>query len=224
MRRAVAIERMGRMMVLPFGLRNCRGVACSDYRRTRSQNLIQDVSSVFPNNYREITIHNQDSEPRSVEHGGIAPSLGSGDADAGACAYRTRLESSAEQANTLELSLRLFAAVPRVVRPITTVTPGSTAGGLSGQRYRLRRHPRVATRHLRSPPQAARAAGPQQGAAAPLAQGGPVGRTVALPAATPGSPGPPSPRLTRLLYGTGVAVLAAGRWWPRGTMWAPPVA
>jgi hypothetical protein len=29
---------------------------------------------------------------------------------------------------------------------------------------------------------------------------------------------------SRLPYRTGVAVVAAGRWWPRGTMWAPPVA
>jgi hypothetical protein len=46
-----------------------------------------------------------------------------------------------------------------------------------------------------------------------------------LPAATPGRPVVlHPPRLTRLVYGTGVAVLAVGRGCPMGTMGASPVA
>src|SRR6266508_2324554 len=96
-RSAVAIARMGRMMVIPFGLRNCGGVPCSDYRRIRSQDPIGSILFLFPIDLRHITIDNQDGE-RTPVTGTAATGHGRGRGpDGRRCSCGTTLSGNQER-------------------------------------------------------------------------------------------------------------------------------
>jgi hypothetical protein len=98
------------------------------------------------------------------------PSLGLGGADAGACAYRARLESSAEHANTLELSLRLFAAGAQGRSTHHPGDPWQHGRWAIGTAIPPATPPRVATRHAETTAAGGADRRSAKNAAAPLHQ------------------------------------------------------